>query len=123
MGNVIALLTCGELSKSGLGWPGSFYTWGGIAFLWAVVFLIFGKDSPADHPNIPLDEKEYIEVSLGVTETEEVRASNLCYAISIKYIRNLNFRNNGYVMLCNFHTKHKTHCDLHFPNEIVKIVE
>lgn len=38
----------------------------------AICIMIFIKESPADHPNIPLDEKEFIEVSLGVTDTDEV---------------------------------------------------
>ncbi|XP_063974219.1 putative inorganic phosphate cotransporter [Diachasmimorpha longicaudata] len=71
LGNVIALLTCGELAKSVLGWPGSFYSWGGVAIVWAILFFIFGKESPSDHNEIPSDEREYIEVSLGVTETVE----------------------------------------------------
>ncbi|XP_034938461.1 putative inorganic phosphate cotransporter [Chelonus insularis] len=70
-GNVIALLSCGMISGSSLGWPGSFYIWGSITIFWAVVYYFIGKESPADHPNIPYDEKEYIETSLGVTETVE----------------------------------------------------
>ncbi|XP_008559447.1 putative inorganic phosphate cotransporter [Microplitis demolitor] len=71
LGNVIALLSCGVISGSSIGWPGSFYIWGGIATLWSITYYFLGKESPADHRGIPLDEKEYIEISLGVTETTE----------------------------------------------------
>ncbi|XP_044003331.1 putative inorganic phosphate cotransporter isoform X2 [Aphidius gifuensis] len=71
LGNTISLITCGMLSGSSLGWPSSFYIWGGITTLWAILYYIMGKESPSDHPNIPLDEKQYIEFSLGVTETVE----------------------------------------------------
>ncbi|KAK0174775.1 hypothetical protein PV327_010505 [Microctonus hyperodae] len=71
LGNVIALLSCGAISESVLGWPSCFYIWGGIASLWSILYYFIGKQSPADHPRIPLDEKEYIEISLGVTETVE----------------------------------------------------
>lgn len=72
LGNVIALLSCGVISGSSIGWPGSFYIWGGIATLWSITYYFMGKESPADHRSIPLDEKEYIEISLGVTEITEV---------------------------------------------------
>ncbi|XP_035730522.1 putative inorganic phosphate cotransporter [Vespa mandarinia] len=71
IGNVISLLSSGYLSASVLGWPSCFYCWGIISLIAALCVIIFVKESPADHPNIPLDEKEFIEVSLGVTETDQ----------------------------------------------------
>ncbi|XP_031831623.1 putative inorganic phosphate cotransporter [Nomia melanderi] len=71
IGNVICLLSSGLLSVSSLGWPSCFYFWGGITILSGILFFIIGKESPAEHPRIPQDEKEYIETSLGITETEE----------------------------------------------------
>lgn len=73
IGNVIALLSCGLIASSPLGWPGCFYIWGSLTIGWTVAWFFLGKESPADHPSIPIDEKQYIEVSLGVTETSEVR--------------------------------------------------
>lgn len=72
IGNVISLLSSGLLAGSPLGWPSAFYVWGGLSILWAITWWTFGVESPADHKTIPFDEKEYIEVSLGVTETCEV---------------------------------------------------
>lgn len=71
----MALVSCGLIAGSPLGWPSSFYIWGGITIAWSVAWFLLGKESPADHPTIPIDEKEYIEVSLGVTETTEVKSS------------------------------------------------
>lgn len=71
IGNVVCLLTSGALSASSIGWPSAFYVWGGVTTLCGIIFHVFGKESPAEHSSIPLDEKEYIEVSLGITETEE----------------------------------------------------
>ncbi|XP_076684355.1 putative inorganic phosphate cotransporter isoform X2 [Andrena cerasifolii] len=71
IGNVICLLSSGLLADSALGWPSCFYFWGGITVISGILFFFFGKESPAVHPNIPQDEREYIETSLGITETEE----------------------------------------------------
>ncbi|XP_076624577.1 putative inorganic phosphate cotransporter isoform X1 [Colletes latitarsis] len=71
IGNVICLLSSGLLSASSLGWPSCFYSWGSIAIICGSLFFIIGKESPAVHSSIPQDEKEYIETSLGITETEE----------------------------------------------------
>ncbi|KAL2712030.1 putative inorganic phosphate cotransporter [Vespula squamosa] len=71
IGNVISLLSSGYLSASVLGWPSCFYFWGITSLIAAICVIIFIKESPADHPNIPFDEKQFIEVSLGVTETDE----------------------------------------------------
>ncbi|XP_076245186.1 putative inorganic phosphate cotransporter [Calliopsis andreniformis] len=71
IGNVACLLSSGLLSASSLGWPSCFYFWGGITIVSGCLFLLIGKESPAVHSSIPEDEKEYIETSLGITETEE----------------------------------------------------
>lgn len=69
---MISLLSSGLLAGSSFGWPAAFYLWGGLSILWAITWWTYGVESPADHKSIPFDEKEYIEVSLGVTETSEV---------------------------------------------------
>ncbi|XP_076290086.1 putative inorganic phosphate cotransporter isoform X2 [Lasioglossum baleicum] len=71
IGNVISLLSSGLLSVSSAGWPSCFYVWGGMTIVSGLLAYFIGKESPAEHPSIPQDEKEYIETSLGVTETEE----------------------------------------------------
>ncbi|KAH0956061.1 hypothetical protein HN011_010903 [Eciton burchellii] len=71
IGNVICLLSSGFIAASPIGWPSCFYTWGSITILCGISFYLLGKDSPSEHSDIPLDEKEYIEISLGVTEISE----------------------------------------------------
>lgn len=72
VGNVIALQSSGYLSASDLGWPSCFYVWGGITGGFALLWFTCGKESPAEAANISLEEKLYIETSLGVTETSQV---------------------------------------------------
>ncbi|CAL1689630.1 unnamed protein product [Lasius platythorax] len=71
IGNVVCLLSTGFLAASPIGWPSCFYVWGSFSILCGIAFCIFGKDSPSEHPSIPFDEKEYIEMSLGITEIDE----------------------------------------------------
>ncbi|CAK9820271.1 Putative inorganic phosphate cotransporter [Anthophora plagiata] len=71
IGNVICLSSTGLLSGSIFGWPSCFYLWGGITIASSILFFYAGKESPNEHPTIPQDEKEYIETSLGIMETEE----------------------------------------------------
>ncbi|XP_043588745.1 putative inorganic phosphate cotransporter isoform X1 [Bombus pyrosoma] len=71
IGNVLCLWSTGQLSASRLGWPSCYYVWGCIAIASSILFFFIGKESPAEHPSIPQDEKEYIENSLGMIETEE----------------------------------------------------
>lgn len=78
IGNVVCLLSTGFLAASSFGWPSCFYVWGSLGAFCGVCFYLFGKDSPSEHPRIPLDEKEYIEMSLGVTEITEVISSACC---------------------------------------------
>lgn len=87
IGNVICLLSSGLLSASILGWPSCFYIWGGLTIISSILFFIIGRDSPTEHPGIPLDEKEYIETSLGIVETDEVR----CFCKSGKVCLTINF--------------------------------
>jgi len=75
---VVCLLSTGFLSASSIGWPSCFYVWGSFGVICGICFYLFEKDSPSEHPSIPLDEKEYIEMSLGITETNEVISSTCC---------------------------------------------
>lgn len=84
IGNVLCLWSTGQLSASQFGWPSCFYVWGCISITSSILFYFIGKESPAEHPSISQDEKEYIESSLGIIETEEVRI------YSIKYLHILN---------------------------------
>ncbi|XP_015597304.1 putative inorganic phosphate cotransporter [Cephus cinctus] len=71
IGNVSSLLSSSFLAASPLGWPSCFYFWGTLSFLWSIIWMTFGSESPAEDSRISDEEKEYIEVSLGVTESTE----------------------------------------------------
>lgn len=55
----------GWISASRLGWPWGFYFYGAFGLTWVVVYFILGADSPASHRSITVEEKYYIEKSLG----------------------------------------------------------
>ncbi|XP_044256036.1 sialin-like [Tribolium madens] len=43
------------------GWPSIFYTAGGVALLWAILWFYFIYDSPRQHPRISREERDEIE--------------------------------------------------------------
>jgi predicted MPP superfamily phosphohydrolase len=47
------------------GWPLSFYIFGGLAVAWFVVWVFAVYDTPASHPHISLEEKNYIISQIG----------------------------------------------------------
>ncbi|XP_050586505.1 putative inorganic phosphate cotransporter isoform X2 [Bombus affinis] len=63
-GTVICFPISGELAASSVGWPSIFYTFGVLTIIWAIVFFIFGSDSPSKHSGISEKERRYIEDSL-----------------------------------------------------------
>ncbi|KAF7287840.1 hypothetical protein GWI33_000193 [Rhynchophorus ferrugineus] len=69
LGTVFSMLITGVISASWYGWPMVFYVFGGLGFLWCFLMGFLGYDSPDDHPSISMEEKKYIESSLGKTET------------------------------------------------------
>lgn len=66
------MLIAGVISASWYGWPLVFYIYGGIGLSWALLFTIWGYNSPAVHPRITLEEKKYIEESLGHSDEKPV---------------------------------------------------
>ncbi|RZF42645.1 hypothetical protein LSTR_LSTR001440 [Laodelphax striatellus] len=64
LGTVITLFAAGFLAASGGGWPSIFYVTGGVAVGCALIWLVAGSDSPAEHKSISPQEKHYIESSL-----------------------------------------------------------
>lgn len=46
------------------GWPFAFYGMGGIMAVFTVFWWFAAYDSPADHPRISPDERQFIEDSL-----------------------------------------------------------
>ncbi|XP_030767305.1 putative inorganic phosphate cotransporter [Sitophilus oryzae] len=54
----------GVISASWAGWPAAFYFFGGVGLGWCVLWIIWGRNSPADDKTITPEEKYYIESSL-----------------------------------------------------------
>ncbi|KAK5641840.1 hypothetical protein RI129_010387 [Pyrocoelia pectoralis] len=75
VGSVLAMTITGWLSGSWLGWPYAFYLFGAVGLLWTMLWIAFGKNSPADHTGIDPYEKFYIETSLGQTVREKSPAT------------------------------------------------
>ena len=57
---------CGFLI-SFFGWESVFYVTGVIGFLWSVVWFLVVFDTPAQHPRITVQEKNFIENAIGTT--------------------------------------------------------
>lgn len=64
IGTMIGSIVPGFLSTSWWGWPASFYVIGSIGLVWCALYLIFGHGSPATHPTITPEERNYIQKSL-----------------------------------------------------------
>lgn len=64
------LSTSGILASSFLGWPSIFYISGTASSLWAILWLFCGSNSPADHEYISVEEREFIQSSLGHVEED-----------------------------------------------------
>ncbi|KAH1025039.1 hypothetical protein HUJ05_009848 [Dendroctonus ponderosae] len=72
IGSMLSSIIPGYLSTTWWGWPSSFYVIGAMGMLWCVLFLVFGRNSPASHPKITAEEKRYIQMSLNQEHTTEV---------------------------------------------------
>lgn len=63
LGAAITMPVCGFLIYN-LGWPSVFYITGVIGLLWSIAWFLVVFDSPADHPRITTEEREFIESSI-----------------------------------------------------------
>ena len=68
LGIIFSMSVSGLLSGSSYGWPSLFYVLGGISAAWALLFFFVAANSPSQHPCISLEERNYIESSLGVVK-------------------------------------------------------
>ncbi|KAJ8937275.1 hypothetical protein NQ318_005673 [Aromia moschata] len=68
IGNILALSTAGVISSSWVGWPFSFYLFGGLGLKWVVLWIFLGADRPGTHKRISTNERIYIESSLAYVD-------------------------------------------------------
>ncbi|XP_050465192.1 putative inorganic phosphate cotransporter [Cataglyphis hispanica] len=70
LGAAITMPICGFLIDS-LGWESVFYVTGAIGIIWSVAWFLLVFDSPSQHPRISVEERRYIEDSIGTTATNK----------------------------------------------------
>ncbi|GAB0094566.1 putative inorganic phosphate cotransporter [Sergentomyia squamirostris] len=76
-GTVIMLSASGFLASSFLGWPSVFYVSGFAGVFWSILWYFFGGNSPAEFKSISPEEKEFIEKSLNVTNSEKTEKKSV----------------------------------------------
>lgn len=76
-GTVVMLSLSGVLASSAIGWPSIFYISGSAGLLWCVFWFFYGGSSPAEYKTITMEEKAFIEESLGTTENHSTVRSNI----------------------------------------------
>lgn len=54
------------------GWEYVFYVTGAVGLIWSLAWFMLIYDTPAQHPRISDDERNYIESSIGNTITKRV---------------------------------------------------
>ncbi|XP_049860634.1 sialin-like [Schistocerca gregaria] len=64
IGNLVSMAVTGALCETAIGWPLSFYVFGGVGILWSVSWFLQAADSPAQHPYIDPVERSYIEATI-----------------------------------------------------------
>ncbi|XP_021928322.1 sialin isoform X1 [Zootermopsis nevadensis] len=64
LGAAITMPVCGFLIAS-LGWESVFYVTGVVGLVWSIVWFFVVFDSPAQHPRISEEERQFIEKAIG----------------------------------------------------------
>lgn len=64
-GTVLMLSSSGFLASSPMGWPSIFYISGACGLLWSILWFFYGGNSPNEYKHISIEEKEFIQSSLG----------------------------------------------------------
>ena len=68
IGTLIIFTLAGYIADT-LGWEAVFYVTGCFSLVWVVFWFLLVADTPADHPRISKEEREYIETSIGQSST------------------------------------------------------
>lgn len=78
LGAAFTLPICGYLI-AWFGWESVFYVTGVTGFIWSVTWFAVVFDTPAKHPRISIEERQYIEeaVGAGTTTSHKVSFNNL----------------------------------------------
>ncbi|XP_050308795.1 putative inorganic phosphate cotransporter [Anthonomus grandis grandis] len=73
LGSTLATALTGYLSSTSWGWPSSFYFFGAMGFLWCIIYVFVGQNSPETHPRITRSEKNYIQLSLNQHQQIDIK--------------------------------------------------
>lgn len=74
-GTIVTMPITGFISASWVGWPPTFYLFGGLGYCWALIWAFLGANGPGEHKTISEAERCYIESSLGTTENTQTTAT------------------------------------------------
>ncbi|XP_044252811.1 putative inorganic phosphate cotransporter [Tribolium madens] len=67
LGIAVCMPVTGAISGSEMGWPVAFYIYGGLGIATAIIFIIWGENSPSDSTKISKDEQKYIEANTDIS--------------------------------------------------------
>lgn len=88
-----------------LGWAYAFYVPAVFTFFLTIIWFYVVSDSPAQHPRIRVEEKEYIEKAIGHTvSNKKVRA--LLTNLKIKQLTEINKNKSLCITFFNFSSFH-----------------
>lgn len=76
LGTIVTMPLCGFLI-AWVGWPSVFYFSGGVAILWVLLWGLLMHDTPAQHPRISPQERDYILQALH----EESKKGKVCHVV------------------------------------------
>ncbi|CAH1100629.1 unnamed protein product [Psylliodes chrysocephalus] len=72
LGTIVSILITGAICSSWSGWPLAFYLFGALGYAWMLAWVLLAANTPASHPKISKEEREYIQKSLSVNENDEI---------------------------------------------------
>ncbi|GBP87189.1 Putative inorganic phosphate cotransporter [Eumeta japonica] len=76
-GTAIQLMVSGFVAAA-WGWPAIFYLNGGLGVVWSIIYAFLGADSPQSSKIISLEERAYIQESLGHVGKQKVYPTPWC---------------------------------------------
>ena len=76
IGTLIIFTLAGYIADT-LGWEAVFYVTGCFSLVWVVFWFLLVADTPADHPRISKEEREYIETSIGQSSSLDRKNLNI----------------------------------------------
>lgn len=71
LGTGMELITSGYIADY-WGWPAIFYVNGSLAAVWVLFYIFLGADSPQKSKIISLEERQFIQTSLGHSNDDKV---------------------------------------------------